>query len=131
MHAQVQSHVPRPTIYVDIDEGPVNDVALNDRFRIVRAETRNGVRVVGTLKISATGKVSEQSTVVPVKVEKLGIGEWVKVTPVADLTPGEYAVVEMLGTDEMNLYVWDFGVNPSAPANPNTWQPPAKTASSD
>lgn len=131
VHAQIQSHVPRPAIYVDIDEGPVNDVALNDRFRIVRAETRNGVRVVGTLKISATGKVSEQSTVVPVKVEKLGIGEWVKVIPVADLAPGEYAVVEMLGTDEMNLYVWDFGVNPSAPANPNTWQPSAKTASSD
>ena len=131
VHAQIQSHVPRPTIYVDIDEGLVNEVALNDRFRIVRAETRNGVRVVGSLKISATGKLSEQSTAVAVKVEKLGIGEWVKVTPVADLTPGEYAVVEMLGAGEMNLYVWDFGVNASAPANPNTWQPPAKTASSD
>src|SRR5271165_2565133 len=35
-HAQIQSHVPRPTIYVDIDEGPQNDVALSDRFQIVR-----------------------------------------------------------------------------------------------
>lgn len=131
VHAQIQSHVPRPTIYVDIDEGGINDVTLNDRFRIVRAETRNGVRVVGSLKISATGKVSEQSTVVPVKVEKLGTGEWIKVAPVADLAPGEYAVVEMLGADEMNLYVWDFGVNPSAPANPNTWQPSGKAATSD
>src|SRR5271157_836884 len=125
MHAQTQSHVPRPTIYVDIDEGPVNDVALNDRFRIVRAEMKNGVRVVGVLKTSASGKMSEQSTVVPVKIEKLGTGEWVKVTPMGDLAPGEYAIVEMLGADEMNLYVWDFGVNPSAPANPNTWQPAA------
>jgi len=121
-HAQIQSHVTRPTIYVDIDEDPLNDVPLSDRFRIVRATTRSGVRVVGNIKITATGKISEQNTVVPAKVEKLETGEWVKVTPTGDLAPGEYAVVEMLGTNEMNLYVWDFGVNPNAPANPNLLQ---------
>jgi hypothetical protein len=130
-HAQIQSHVPRPTIYVDIDEGPGNDVALSDRFRIVRAEMKNGVRVVGNLKVSASGKMSEQTTVVPAKVEKLGRGEWVKVTPLGDLAPGEYAVVEMLGPNEINLYVWDFGVNPAAPANPNTWQPAVKAATNN
>jgi hypothetical protein len=125
LHAQIQSHVPRPTIYVDIDEGPGNDVAWSDRFRIVRAEMKNGMRVVGNLKISATGRMSEQSAAMPVSAEKLGTGEWLKVTPAADLRPGEYAVVEMLGAGEMNLYVWDFGVNPAAPANPNTWRPTA------
>ena len=130
-HAQSQSHVPRPTIYVDIDEGPQNDVALSDRFQIVRAEMKNGARVVGNLKITASGKMTEQNNVVPATVEKLGTGEWAKVTPAGDLAPGEYALVEMLGPGEMNLYVWDFGVNPGAPANPNTWQPAVKAATSN
>lgn len=119
--AQVQSHIPRPTVYIDIDEGPQNDPGLGDRFRIVRATPRNGLRTLGDVKVSMTGKTSEEINFVPAKVEKVGSGEWLKVTPAQDLTPGEYAIVEMLGPQEMNLYVWDFGVNPNAPANPNTW----------
>ncbi len=121
-HARIQSHVPRPTIYIDIDEGPQSGTALADRFRLVRAEVKNDKRIVASLKVTFTGKVSEQNISVPASVEKLGTGEWVKVTPAQDLAAGEYAVVEMVGPQEMNLYVWDFGVNPNAPANPNTVQ---------
>ena len=122
-HAKIQSHVPRPTIYIDIDEGPQGGTALADRFRLVRVAIKKDTRVVATLKVSVTGKVSEQNISVPSSIEKLGMGEWVTVTPAQDLSAGEYAVVEMLGPQEMNLYVWDFGVNPNAPANPNTIQP--------
>jgi len=121
-HAQIQAHNGQPALYVDIDEGPT-DVAPGDRFRIVRAEVKNGTRIVGNLKISFTGKTSQENTVIPTSVEKVGKGQWLKVTPSKELAPGEYALVEMLGPQEMNLYVWDFGVNPQAPANPNVWRP--------
>ncbi len=120
-HAQIQSHVARPTIYIDIDEGPQSS-APGDRFKLVRATMKSGSRILGQVKVSAGGKVSEQTSMVPATVERLSIGAWLKITPTQDLTPGEYAIVEMLTPEEMNLYVWDFGVNPSAPANPNTWQ---------
>ncbi len=127
-HAQIQSHVVRPTIYIDIDEGPQTDVAPGARFRLIRAEVKKDVRVVGGVKVSIGGKVTEQNVFVPADVTKLGTGEWLKLVPAHDLPPGEYAVVEMLDPQEMNLYVWDFGVNPNAPVNPNTWQPVSKAA---
>jgi hypothetical protein len=126
-HAKIQSHVPSPVIYVDIDEGALNEVPLNGRFRIARAAVKKDIRVVGNLKVTFTGKASEEGNFIPTNVEKIGTGEWVKVTPAQDLQPGEYTVVEMLGPEEMNLYVWDFGVNRQAPANPNTWRPVTAT----
>jgi hypothetical protein len=131
-HAQIQSHQPRPTIYIDIEggapnEGTPNEAAPTDRFRVVRTAVKKDARVIGNVKVSVGGKVSEQISFLPVSVSKLGTGQWIKVIPSQDLTAGEYAVVEMLTPKEMNLYVWDFGVNPNAPVNPNTWQPvPAK-----
>ena len=126
-HAQIQSHVARPTIYIDIDEGPQTTVP-SERFRLVRATPKNGIRVVGDVKLQVTGKISHETSTLPAKVEPLGTGQWLKLTPAQDLRPGEYAVVEMLSPQEMNLYVWDFGVNTAAPANPNTWQPAATKA---
>jgi hypothetical protein len=120
-HAQIQAHSGQPALYVDIDEG-ASDIAPADRFRIVRAEVKNGVRVIGNLKVSFTGKTSQETNFIPATVEKIGKGEWMKVIPGKELAPGEYALVEMLGPHEMNLYVWDFGVNPQAPANPNVWR---------
>lgn len=122
-HAKIQSHAPRPSIYIDIDEGAPSGTEIADRFRLVRVAVKKDARIVANLKITFTGKASEQSIAVPANVEKLGTGQWVKLTPAQDLAAGEYAVVEMLDPQEMNLYVWDFGVNPKAPANPNTLQP--------
>ncbi len=122
-HAQIQSHLPRPTIYIDLEGVTPNEAPPTDRYRVVRTVVKKDARVVGNVKVSVGGKVSEQISFLPVSVSKLGTGQWIKLIPSQDLAAGEYAIVEMLTPTEMNLYVWDFGVSPTAPVNPNTWQP--------
>jgi len=65
---------------------------------------------------------------VPTNAELMPGSAWVKLTPKAPLSPGEYAVAEMLSDEGMNLYVWDFGVNPNAPANGAAWKPSQPSA---
>jgi hypothetical protein len=121
-HARVQAHTTTPTIFVDIDQDTQQQpLRVEDRFKLVRAQPKKGNRVVGNLKVSIIGKASEETSTVNVRAEKFS-GDWVRLVPVEKLAPGEYAVIEMLGNKSMNTYVWDFGVNPSAPANPTAWK---------
>jgi hypothetical protein len=96
-----------------------------DRFRIVQAKVKGGKRIVGDLKRAATGKVSQDQNLVKTTIDRVS-GGWLKLTPTEALAPGEYALIEMKGSEGMNLYVWDFGVNPNAPANANPWKPDVK-----
>jgi hypothetical protein len=73
------------------------------------------------------GKATQEQNLVQTTSLKL-TGGWIKITPMNALEPGEYAVVEMLGKEGMNTYVWDFGVNPAAPANANALMPEAPVA---
>jgi hypothetical protein len=128
--ARVQAHREIPQIFVNVDYGDseTSQVQDTDRFRIVRLRVRpkENRRVVSDVKIALTGRMKEQRDVIPGKVVHF-TSEWLKVTPTQPLTPGEYALVEMLTPTQMNLYVWDFGVNPNAPENPAAWKPaPAK-----
>jgi hypothetical protein len=93
-----------------------------DRFRIVRVQVKGDKRIVGVIKSSVTGKVTEQQDSVAASAAQFAEG-WVKLTPKSPLTPGEYALVEMLGKEGMNSYVWDFGVHPDAPANLSVIKP--------
>jgi hypothetical protein len=130
LHSQVQAHEERPAIYVDVvsdetnDEGnKASELNRQDRFKIVRVQQKKDARVVSNVKISLLGKVSNQEDIIPTTAEVVNGGEWLKLTPANPLTPGEYAVVEMLDPKTINMYVWDFGVDPNAPANASVWTP--------
>jgi hypothetical protein len=132
-HAKVQSHVRLPELFINVDQADQATADPNahkdldqspDRYRIVRMEEKKDVRVAGNVNVSMIGKTKEKENFVPARSTPIS-GGWVKVTPAQPLEPGEYAVVEMLGENQMNLFVWDFGVNPSAPANPTAWKPEA------
>jgi len=129
-HAKVQSHVTRPDLYVNIDPGlppgarPSPTPAppgteSHDRFGIARLEIKKGLRVAANVNVAVSGKVTQKGNWI--KTTSTQVGDWVKVTPVDPLTPGEYAVVELLDKGQINLYVWDFGVDPKAPANSFVW----------
>lgn len=133
-HAKIQSHTKVPTLYINIDTnegapaavqaatGEPPPLAPAERFKIIRIEVKGGKRVAGAIKIAVTGKMKTDERFVAATVTTL-TGGWVKLAPTDPLPAGEYAVAEMLGKEGINLYVWDFGVNPSAPANPSTWKP--------
>ena len=133
-HAKVQAHATLPAIYINV-QPPDQGAATNqpqeaeqpwDRFKIVGAQvqSKEKKRVIGAIKIAVYGKVTQQQNLIPTTAEKL-TGGWIKVTPKEPLQPGEYAVAEMLGKEGMNLYVWDFGVNPAAPPNMQVTKPDA------
>jgi hypothetical protein len=123
-----------PSLYINIDlnegapataqasTGEPPPLAPTEHFKIIRVESKGGKRVAGAVKIAVTGKMKTDERFVAATATAM-TGGWVKLTPTDPLVAGEYAVAEMLGKDGMNLYVWDFGVNPSAPANAFTWKP--------
>jgi hypothetical protein len=150
-HAAIQSHVDVPAIYIKLEDAPAEPAAQADashpsepskpqppaqagqpptsfdRFLILHVEVKGNKRVVGGVKRQVSGKISHEQHAVKTTINNLK-GGWLKLTPTENLSPGEYAVVEMAEKGAMNLYVWDFGVNPKAPANPNPWKPDVKPA---
>ena len=125
-HARVQSHVSEPEIYLNVNQdndsstGPAA-ADVSQHYRIVRLEPLKNARAVGDIEIAIYGKVSQKAKTLPTRASVFS-GDWVRIVPDVPLEPGEYALVEMLGK-EINMYVWDFGVNPMAPQNDTAWHP--------
>jgi hypothetical protein len=135
-HAKVQCHVDIPSFYLNVEPPPAAAAQAQnpqspqaavpfDRFRILRTQPKAGKRILAEVTRNVGGKVGQEQHFEKTTTTRIA-GGWLKLTPAASLAPGEYAVVEMMDKEGMNLYVWDFGVNPNAPANQNSWKPEGK-----
>jgi hypothetical protein len=137
-HAKVQCHVDIPSFYLNVEPPPTAAAQAQnpqspqaavpfERFRIIRTQPKAGKRILAEVTRNVGGKVGQEEHFEKTSTTRIA-GGWLKLTPAASLAPGEYAVVEMMDKEGMNLYVWDFGVNPNAPANQNSWKPEPKEA---
>jgi len=118
-HARVHAHVPAPEFFINIaidKESQPQPIALNDRFHILRLESKIDSRVLASVVVSVLGKKNQSQQFVATRTESFSEG-WVRIIPLSALEPGEYALVEMLGQNDFNSYVWDFGVEPNPPTN--------------
>jgi hypothetical protein len=143
--AQVQLHTATPAIYLRlgddtgvfrggtpliVDTHGASNSSKTDTsggsptsgYVLVRADVRSDARVLASFNIGA----KTQQNVVETASELLPGGHWMKLTPRRPLDAGEYALMEIVSDNEINLGVWDFGVNPAAGENRDAIQPQAK-----
>lgn len=145
--SDIQLHVPDPVFYVRIgaDDGvdagggaitvdthgasgratPSGGAESSD-YVIERLDVRQDIRVVDSFRIGLLGSGRKQPAVIELKEEPLPGGHWLKLTPIAPLDFGEYALVEVLSDHEVNLDVWDFGIHSDAIENVEAIHPEPK-----
>jgi hypothetical protein len=144
--SDIQLHVADPVFYVRVgdDEAPyISGESItvdthgassagrptpgggspNSGYVIERLDVRYDSRVVDSFRIFQLGTGKPQPDVIEMKSELLPGGQWLKLTPVTPLEFGEYALIEVLSSHELNLDVWDFGVHPTAPENVEAQHP--------
>lgn len=148
--ARVQLHTLQPQFYLSLDDkvaaeaapatavtvpahetaavqnNPRGAASANAGFAIVRVDRRRDVRIIGEIRVNASGKVTQTENVQPVTSKVLPGNHWLLIAPAAPLTEGEYALVQMLSPSQLSSEVWDFSIHPSAPENPSVIVPVAK-----
>jgi hypothetical protein len=102
-HAALRLTVNEPEFFMR----PADD--REPRFRLIRAQIKNGHRVLDNINIHITGEQTHHSTDLDFQTWTPAHGVF-RYTVGQRLEPGEYAFVEV--TDEgLNAYVWDFGID--------------------
>jgi hypothetical protein len=150
--ADIQLHVPDPVFFVRIATADDNQVTGGGGFTvdthgasgratpsggnpdnpyvIERVDVRYDERVLDSFRLSLLGTGRTQPDIIETRADPLPGGHWMKLTPLQPLEFGEYALVEIVGLNAVNLDVWDFGVHSDAPENVEAIHPEPRRAPS-
>jgi hypothetical protein len=146
-HSKIHLHVNDPSFFLSLgvvdDKEPVlsepmtvhiSTEGLNHKpkegahsaqsgFALVKVDERNAVRMIGGIRISASGEVTQQENVVPATVQVMPGKHWLRIDPKQPLEIGEYALVEILSPSDISEQVWDFRVDPTKGDNAGSIMP--------
>jgi len=80
-------------------------------MELIRVKVKGDKREVEVIKTYITGEKWEERNTVSVERWPVARGVY-RLTLSQPLTPGEYVLAEILPGEGINLYVWDFGIDP-------------------
>jgi hypothetical protein len=151
--AKVQLHVNEPVLFISLDHAPApgEDTAPasaltvdthgassikdknshsspDSRYAILRLSSSHNLRTATAAEIAQLAQPGHAENIVETKKEILPGSRWMKITPKIPLLIGEYALIEILSPEngaprDLNIDVWDFGVNPRAQENKDPRMP--------
>ena len=122
-HAETRLTMQNPVFFVrqaqtfegegDLRPGTANDT-ITSELVLVRLNSSKDKRVEASMSTNGFGTGAKRKlNQVSITRDKLDSG-WLKLSPVAPLEPGEYAIVSLPGSAAFfNEYVYDFGVDPA------------------
>ena len=102
-----------PAFYLHFSDDPPPELIL------IELTPRKKTRRIETVTVGAFGgKARENRRSLAVKTEKVGEALY-KMVPIEPLPAGEYAVAEILAEGQLNIDVWDFGVDKAIAPGPD------------
>jgi len=122
-HARTVLHDPTPSIYIHLlddpdGSGPAGSDQSSTTFAIVQAvsDPRNDRRVLAQITYTQlSGDAKRKDGIVETTDERLP-GGWWKITPIAPLLPGEYALNPIpKAQNSFSTTVFDFTLDPAGP----------------
>ena len=127
-HSKVQLHTNRPTVYLNVDTNPDEEDASiarkkyrarpsSDayRYKFVKLEQKGNARIIGSIQTLVTEETISNQTELSTYGRIMDGDVWIKIEPNKELPPGEYAIAEMLTNEQINRFVWDFGIGGTPP----------------
>lgn len=119
-HARVSLHSSKPIFYLhdadDPDHSGDGKDSLTSTWAILHLKIHKDHRQVTKITVNSFGgHAKKKAGIIDATVERLP-GGWIRITPLASLEPGEYALCPVLNNPAFfTAVVYDFAVDPNAP----------------